>query len=124
MIGEQLYLQNRRHLEGALDCTTKEKWDQHAEAVYESLKAFPNHVAYFKIFWWSCIHFKIQCVVHTRWIVHYHLALQYLEQTYSSNERAVPTKLFGLVALEQQLLELTRRSDNWIRRDLEEKTLI
>jgi hypothetical protein len=36
----------------------------------------------------------------------------------------VPTKLFGLVTPEEEMLDLTRRSDNWIRRDLEEKTLM
>jgi hypothetical protein len=123
MIGEQLYLQNRRNLEGALDCTTKEKYDHHVAAAYEGLKAFPNHVTYFKKFFddpASIAKYSLSAMRGGLCTITSAAA----EQTHSSNERAVPTKLFGLVTPERQMLELTRRADNWIRRDLEEKTLM
>ena len=122
MIGNVLYTKYQTHLEGALDCSTKEAYQTHVQAVYDGLQAYPAHVEYFKNYFDDPASIAKYSLSQIRGGL-CTISSEAAEQTHSSNERALPTKIFGLVTPEAQMRELTRRSDNWIRRDLEEKTL-
>ena len=119
-IGDVLYNMVRPDLEGALNCTTKEQYDTHVSAVYCQLKSFPEYVKYFLKYFDdpdSIAKYLINSIRDGQGLITSAPA----EQTHASNEVASLTKLTGLVTPEEQMLELTRRSDHWVRRDLEDK---
>ena len=102
-----------------MDCTTRDEYNLHVAAVYQGFIGYPKHILYFEKYFnnpdaiakWSIK--KIRGGLLT-------IGSTAAEQLHSSNEVAVPTKLMGILSPEDQLLELVRRSDNWIRRDLTE----
>ena len=119
-IREVLYNMVRPDFEGALNCAAKKQYDNHASSLYSQLKAFPEYVKYFHKYFDdpdSIAKYRINLIRGGQGLITNAPA----EQTHTRNEVACPTKLTGVVTPEEQMLELTRRSDHWVRRDLEEK---
>ena len=89
--------------------------------MYSKLKSFPEYVKYFQKYFDdpdSIAKYRISSIRGGQCLISSTPA----EQTHASNEIACPTKLTGLVTPEDQMLELTRRSDHWVRRDIEERS--
>ena len=117
-IGETLYNQNWTHLEGVLNCKTKEDFEYHVSQINEGLKAYPQHVQYLKGYFddpKSIAKYEIAKIRGGLVTITSAAA----EQMHASNEVALPTKLMGIVSPEEQFYEFSRRGDEWVRRDLE-----
>jgi hypothetical protein len=118
-IGLQLYIRFKTHLEGALDCHTEQEYHDHCNKLYHEMVEYPNHVEYFKKYFnnpKSIAKYKIKKVRGSLCCI----ASSNAEATHSSNEAAVPTALIGIVSIQEQILLLLKREDDWIRRDLTE----
>ena len=99
-VGDKLYLEHKTHLEGALNCTTKEEYDHNVAQVYEGFKSYPEFVKYFHGYFddpSSIAKYSISMIRGGLCTITSAAA----EQTHSSNENSLPTKCMGLVIPEK-----------------------
>lgn len=118
-LGDQLFYKNMQLLFNVLESTTKKDYDANVEKVYTSLQAYPQHVEYFRSYFDKPQNIAKYCIMKIRGSL-CTVTSSAAEQMHSSNESVVPTKIMGIVPPEEQLFEMVKRSDDWIRRDLEE----
>ena len=117
-----MWIQIKEHPVAALHSETKGSYDFHVEETYKALSqlGYPQHIQYFKG-WFN----------NTRSIAKYEVMKERgtlctvgtsnSEATHSSNEAHMPMKLMGIMSPEEHLLKLTKRSDEWIKRDVTQR---
>jgi hypothetical protein len=118
-LGVNLFTRNRHLLEAVLNCKTKDEYESNVKKVLSSLQAYPQHVTYLKGYFDDPDSIARYSIARIRGGL-CTISSAAAEQMHSSNETHVPTKLMGIVSPEQQMYELVKRSDDWIRRDLME----
>jgi len=99
---------------------TKEDYDYHVQQTYEALAECPLHAAYFKK-WFdkpkSIAKYEIMKVMGSLCTI----SSSNSESLNSSNESFMPTVTMGIMTPEIHMHELTKRNNEWVRRDLSQK---
>ena len=104
-----------------MDCQTAEAYDNNVKKVYENFAAYPEYVKFFKKYFNDPASITRYHTMSIRGSLGT-ISSAAGEQCHASNELVLTTKIIGIVLPEHQMLALLKRSDNWICRDLEERT--
>jgi len=83
------------------------------EAVYKVFERFPEHVKYFKKYFDRPESFAKYSIMKIRGGMCC-ISSAAAKQCHSSNDIVCSTKIMGIISPKQQLLEMLRRSDDWI----------
>ena len=109
-LGLNKFAQVKIHLDGVIDCRTKDHYNQHKANLYKALANRPRDVEYFRGYLdhpESIARYKIMEVRGGLGMV----SSSNAEAGHASNEHAVPTQLMGVVDIEKQILKLLERED-------------